>query len=318
MGFRELLATIVFAKWLDPTYSARSDLYSCNPRPLYERYLKPVFDERGIPSGQSGPLNIAKATPALNEQWASQRRGAGVAKALLRVSDWLASQPDDIVILFAGEVGARFDKLAHEAKSTRITLTPNTSSVTLSKACAKLIAQYPLSGAIPQTVCGLILETEFLASDLVFVEGTRDSASTTNRTAKKVGDLTISNSEGVLERVYEVTVKPFSTQRVREAVQSVRAYFEPGDIPENFVVLVLCRPEDIPDNVERTERSSILGELEIGGVIFEFIDIYEWISTKLVEFSINHRQYFFDEIVEYLNGVRIPAEVRSAWAKFLS
>lgn len=317
-GFRELLATILYGKYLNPEYSPRADLYECNPRSLYEKGIKPLFDKRGIPSGQSGPLNVAKATSSLNEQWAAQRRPADVADAVVRLGDWINTQTESEILALGEELGKRFDRLAKIAVETQISLTADTSSITLVNACTNLITKHPLKGIIPQAICGIALETEFLASELFYVDGTRDSASTTNKTSKKVGDLTVNTFGNELVRVYEVTVKEFSDQRVREAVQSVEAFYAPGKIPENFVDIVLCRPEDLPEVAKESRSKSLLGEHEQGGVIFEFIDLFEWLATKIAEFSINQRRYFFETIQEFLNGVRIPAEVRASWADYLN
>lgn len=71
-GFREILLVVVVAMNLDASYRASSALYSCNPRSLYEGPIKNFLRKNGIPHRKSGPLNIAKATPGLNESWAAQ------------------------------------------------------------------------------------------------------------------------------------------------------------------------------------------------------------------------------------------------------
>lgn len=317
MGFREMLATIVYAKFLDPNYSPRGDLYSCNPRSLYEQGIKPVLDERGIPCGQSGPLNIAKATSSLNEQWAAQRRPENVAKSLLKVVDWAVTLSDQRLQDFAVRIGVSFDLLASHALETQISLSKEDSPFIISTALWKLIKEHPLGGTIPQAACGLILEAEHLNSAGFEVEGARDSVSTTNKTSKKPGDLIVRRGHEFV-RVYEVTVKKFNEQRVREAAQSLSSYFKEGGFPEGFSVLVVCRPEDIPNLSRPSDSNYFLGELEHNGINFLFFDIYQWTQGKIAEFSKPQRDYFLHEFTSILNGVRIPAAVRDSWSKALA
>lgn len=317
MGFREMLATIVYAKFLDLSYSPRADLYACNPRSLYEKGIKPVLDERGIPCGQSGPLNIAKATSSLNEQWAAQRRPENVAKSLLKVVDWLVTLSDQELQDFAGCMGVSFDLLASRALETQISLSKEDSPHIISTALWKLIREHPLGGTIPQASCGLILEAEHLNSSEFEVEGARDSVSTTNKTSKKPGDLTVRRGNEFV-RVYEVTVKKFSEQRVREAAQSLGSFFKDGGFPKGFSVLVVCRPEDIPNLSRPSGSNYFLGELANNGINFLFFDIFQWTQGKIAEFSKPQRDYFLHEFTLFLNGVRIPAAVRDAWSEALA
>lgn len=315
-GFRELLATIIYAKHLDPSYSPRADFYVSRPRSLYEKGIKPVFDERGIPCGQSGPLNVAKATPALNEQWASQRRPKSTATALLRIVDWLLEQPQSTLIEFSLHLGSRFDELADLASSSRIRLPKQDSSTTIAFALYELMEKFPLSGAVPQTVCGLLLEAEILDHPSMTVQGTRGSVFASNKTSKKLGDLTLHHLKAV-ERVYEITVKPFGEQRVREAAQSIKAYFG-GEPPEGFSVKVLCMSGHTPPDIKNFESNYFFGELYFGGVTFEFIDIREWVAGRVAEFSVVQRSYFVRELTDFLNGVRIPEAARKTWQSSMS
>lgn len=316
MGFREMLATIIYARFLDSNYSPRGDLYRCNPRSLYEQGIKPVLDERGIPCGQSGPLNVAKATSSLNEQWAAQRRPEHVAKSLLKVVDWLVGLPDERLQEFAGRVGQLFDQLARTALETQIPMSREDSPVVISSALATLIKTYPLGGTIPQAVCGLALEAEFIFTPGFTVDGARDSVSTTNKTSKKPGDLAVQNGDEFV-RIYEVTVKKFNDQRVREAVQSLAAFFGDKGFPLGLSVQVICRPEDVPDVSSSSGNSYFLGELAANGVNFVFFDIFQWTTGKIAEFSKAQRDYFQRELTEFLNGVRIPAAVRASWSESL-
>ena len=319
MGFREVLATVVYGKYLNRAYSARTNLYECNPRSLYEKGIKPVLDERGIPCGQSGPLNITKGIRELNELWAAGRRSKDqkTATALLGLVDWLESVPESQLLDLASEIGRRFDLMADAVVLTQISHDPNTSSILLSSACVDLLDNHVWGGAIPQALCGIALENKFNDDSRFAVDGARDSASTTNKTSKKVGDLSVWDEELLID-VYEVTVKKFDSQRIGEAVQSIRSYFAPGFAPEHFTVKVLCRPEDAPSELKKGAVLTLLGELQVQEVLFEFINIREWLTLEIIGFDIEQRINFFDDIQKYLNGVRVPVEIRQAWSSHFS
>jgi hypothetical protein len=320
-GFRELLATVVFAKLIDKDYDPTASpeepndphrgLYSCNPRPLYEAFVRPLLQDRGVPCRQSGPLNIAKATERLNQQWAAQRRPRGDAQAMLRLVELLMGMTDEQLRAFARELGDRFDELALEVVLTQANLAPVDSAAQLSRVSRELIDRYPLGGAIPQLIVGVALEAEYFPVSGANVEGARDSPSTTNLTSGKAGDITV-ELDGDLVRVYEVTVKPFSAQRIGECLQSIHGFFG-GDPAADMVVIVLCRPEDVPEGTAPTAGSLHLGELIQGGVVFDFVNIYEWLACKLVELPLSGRRYFFEEVQNYLNGPNIPTEIREYW-----
>ena len=316
MGFREVLATVVYGKHLDPTYSARKDLYSCSPRSLYENGIKPVFDEKGIPSGQSGPLNITKGISSLNEQWASGRRKKDqkAAHALIAIVDWVEQNPEKVMLNLAKAIGARFQLLATQAVLTQVKHSPNTSAVLLTNACLDLIDNHVWGGTIPQALCGIALENSVSPISTLKVEGARDSASATNKTSKKPGDLSVWD-EHVLLQAYEVTVKKFDSKRISEAVQSLRAYFQPGFVPEDFAVKVLCRSIDAPDLNLKSDSSAFMGEIQFEDVRFEFINMRDWLALLIAQCDVEQRTQFFDDVQDFLNGPRVPVEIRETWSK---
>lgn len=71
-GFREILLVICVARIMDSSFSASTNFYACNPRALFEGPIRNALSRVGIPHRKSGPLNIAKATVGINQQWAGQ------------------------------------------------------------------------------------------------------------------------------------------------------------------------------------------------------------------------------------------------------
>jgi hypothetical protein len=313
LGFRELLATVLYARLLDPTFDPRVELYECNPRSLYELDICPVLEELGVPCGKSGPLNIAKATPALNQSWAGQRRPKSTADAVLVVIDDFMDMERDDLLLLAADLGARFISEAVEVQASRNALHPNSSAVKLVAACRALIDFHTHGGAMPQTICGLLLTVEFgYGPGAPVVEGVFDSVSATNKTSNKVGDLSVETDDGEILRIYEVTVKGFGTQRIRECIHSLADFFD-DEIPDGTIVLVLCRAEDVPDFARVDSSDSLIGEHEQSGVLFEFIDLYAWIAAKISELPLLQREAFFDALQDFINGPRINTTARVFW-----
>lgn len=313
LGFREILGVVVYARHLDPDFDPRTELYSSNPRSLYEKDMKPVLDELGIKAGQSGPLNIAKATQGLNDAWAAQRRPKATAETVLSLIDDIMNFHDEQLREFASRLGNALLDEAVEIAATRNELDPNSSAFSLSQVSRSLIEMFPLGGAMPLVICGLCLELEFPESSGIFVEGTLDSVFSTNKTSKKVGDLTAGTEDEAEFRIYEVTVKSFGEQRISECVQSLLSYFD-GNLPDDLTVQVLCRPDDVPDFAKVDGTELLQGEVQTAGVAFEFMHIFEWISGKLAEASQTKRTDFFESLQEYLNSTRVPTEVRRFWA----
>lgn len=311
-SFREVLAIVVFAMLLEPDYDPTINFYSCHPRPLFEKYIRPVLKDRGVPHGQSGALNIAKAAKGLTQEWATQRRPFEDAQALLRVVDLTLDMSEDELRTLALELGKRFDALALSRALTINELTPVDSSHRLSTVARELIDRYPLGGATPQLLVGVALEAEFRLIADAEIEGARDSVSTTNRTSGKPGDIVVTLA-GETIRLYEITVKTFSDQRIDECVHSLVELFQNG-LPADMVVIVLCRPQDVLERARRAPGSMHLGELIEGGILFEFIDIYSWLGGKLAELPLDGRRYFFSEVQKYLNNPNIPNDVRLYWA----
>ena len=312
-GFREIVLTVVMATLLDPNYRASLDLYACNPRPLYESGLRPTLEKFNIPCAQSGPLNVAKAAQALNPAWAAKRRPAEAAASTLRVVAFLEADP-----LRAEELAQALAFLFHAEAIGVVALNSSVGSPAnldqLVKLCVGLIAAAPDRGNTPQRICGYLLE-ESLANARVAVFGASDSASTTNATSNKPGDVCVVTDEGEVSAVYEITVKKFSAQRISECSQSLRSFrLKTGQsIP---VVRVLCRPEDVPLHVAAVShpKFGLQGLATEGDITYEFFDIDTWVASMLVNLSTKHRLHFFQQLKGYVNHPNTKKNVKLSFA----
>lgn len=296
-GFREILFTVTLATLMDSSYRSSRDLYACNPRPLYEQGIRPVLESNRIPCGQSGPLNVAKAARALDAPWAAQRRPPAAAQAVLRLVDYIEVSTDKANLL-AEAMAFKFTSEAAAVAQLAVEAPPTARVATLATLCREMITQVPDGGNTPQRICGYLLHQ--MHGQAYLVEGQDDSASTTNATSKKPGDLSVTDREGRLLSIYEVTVKPFDGQRVSECTQSLLAYTAATG-QDVTTVRVLCRPQDAPVAASPAGGAALLAVGEDCGVTYEYIDVFEWITVVLCLLDTASRIAFFERLQAYVN-----------------
>jgi hypothetical protein len=318
-SFREIVLTVNLARILDSSFQATEDLYASNPRPVYEQGIKPILDAHGIPCTQSGPLNVTKATKAITDQWAAMKSPKDVGLATYRVVKFIDSLDKKLLESFANLMGNLLMKDAKFIEKMAIERSPVSDSRKLHQVSSRLILGALDGGNTAQRLIGILLQlhTEFSKSDVV-VRGAEDSASTTNLTSKKFGDLSVLSKTGRILSVYEVTLKIFTEQRIAECSQSLIGNLGKENI-DQFEVLVLCRNEDLPSSIENVGESHIL----IGrfrdkfGIQYNFIDVFEWINLKLLELNDEFRLLFFHRLQAYVNRIKTPVKVKSKWAELI-
>lgn len=314
-GLREIVFVVCMARLLDMNFKASEDFYACNPRPLFEESIKPELDKRGIPSRKSGPLNMAKGAKRIDEQWASGRKKSrAIADRVVLITKKIERMSIDELENFTKLLMVRFLKEATIVEQLNVELAPNAEQSFLYKICELLINKAPDCGNTPQRIVGYLLESyhEDLQTG-VTVSGHTDSASTTSTTSKKLGDITEQKVTGCIALAYEVTVKKFGPQRVREAYESARAH-NAGDSSQPYEMLVICRRQDLHSDVKPVSNL-YLGKLEYQDMVFHFIDIYEWMMAQLLRLSISARLSFFAKLQEYVFDKNTSSEVKYAWAE---
>jgi len=318
-SFREIVFTINLARILDLSFKATEDLYACNPRAVYEQGIKPVLDSFGVPCTQSGPLNVTKATKAITDQWAAMKSPKEVGLATYHLAKYIDSADRSGLEVLASQIGKMLMLDAVHISSLIIKSDPLSDSYALSKISEEFIVEALDGGNTPQRVIGILLELhkEMVSGDSI-VHGAKDSASTTNLTSKKVGDLSVTKKSGSVISIYEVTLKEFSDQRIVECSQSLIGNLgsEAGSKSE---VIVLCREQDVPNSATIVKSNSlILGRLvDKFGIRYNFIDIFEWISIRILELDLEHRNEYFKRIESYVNQVKTPVKVKGKWAEIL-
>lgn len=311
-GFREILLTVVIARLLDPSFRSTS-LYSCNPRALYEGPIRAELDARRIPRGKSGPLNIAKATQALDGTWAAQRRPKAVATQVVRLATRVDQMSRAELMAFGSALAAGLLREARRMAELDVVLQPEEDPVALAELVTNMIVQTPDGGNTPQRIVGLLLDTrERATGSSAEVLGLDDSASVTSTTAKKLGDLALQLPDGTVAAPMEVTVKPFTEARAMEAAESAHEYAAANET-QVMEILVVCRPEDIHPDARGADSSALMGVYEKDGVVFYFINVFDWVLAQLLEMPARARIEFHARVDEYVRRPSTSETVKRAW-----
>jgi hypothetical protein len=312
-GYREILLVIAVARLIDPSYKAYSGFYACNPRALYEGPIREQLLTRSIPHRKSGPLNVAKAAIGINEQWMAQRRPAVVAQSVVRIVKLLDSYNEAELGAFLTLLLSRLLSEASRVANLVVETSPQSDPGFLRDISSELISSVPDGGNTPQRTVGLLMQAyhEDLQSGIV-VGGFKDSASTTNTTSKKPGDVTEELIDGTLIKVYEITVKPFTLNRMAESYESVKDYATTNDSPI-VEVMVICREQDVPSDTSSGDSISYYGKLEHQDVTYHFIDIFQWISSQLLRMSSDARLAYFESLGNYIAEVNTAEAVKLKW-----
>lgn len=307
------------ARIMDQSYKATKDLYGCNPRAFYEMGIKPVLDLYGVPCTQSAPLNVAKATKAITLEWADKKTPLDVGRATYRLAKFIDSLDKADLEALASHLGNLLMQDAVKISSLNIESDPLSDSFVLGKISEQFILEALDGGNTPQRIVGTLLELhqEFTSSKFE-VHGVEDSASTTNLTSKKPGDLSITNSSGSLILIYEVTLKEFTEQRITECSQSLIGVLG-VDAGSKSEVIVLCRKQDVlNDLLLETDNTFFYGRItDKFGIRYNFIDVFNWIKIKIIELDQDYRIEYFSRIEAYVNRVKTPVKVKNKWAEIL-
>lgn len=314
-GFREILLVVVVGMQLDNDFRASTGLYDCNPRAIYEGPIKEFLIAKEIPHRKSGPLNVAKATVGLDTTWAAQRRPADVAAEVVKIIDFMEENAADIPERSFKVGVSLMRKLMEQTQrleALAVEIDPTSDPEHLYHLCYELITKTPDAGNTPQKISAFLLKNyhRFLFTGIE-VTGEEDRASVTSTTSKKPGDVN-EEKAGRIYKVYEVTVKPFDLARIRDSYDCISIYNSEhdSDITE---IIVICRPEDCPEGMQRSGLRGYLGSYSYQEVIYYFWDIYEWIANTLQRMTADGRIGFYLSLNSYISEINTAETVKVLW-----
>lgn len=314
-SYREILLCIIVSMMIDPTLKASEDWYAFHPRGIYDNGpVKQFLYENGIPHTKSGPLNISKASN-INNAWVQRRESPDVANAVVTVVNYLEAHNTIAEIKAVGV--SLIHKLLQEAvrvQALAVEIEPSSDPEHLTSICIQLINNAPDAGNTPQKIAGLLLKAyHYTIHSEITVTGSDDRASVTSTTSKKPGDI---NEEwcGHALKVYEITVKPFDTNRIVDSYDCLSKYNQHSEYQINEVI-VICRPEDCPEQLQKREFASYLGYVDHQSVRYYFWDIFEWIASTLQRMPQDGREWFFRTLSGYINDINTSESVKVEWRK---
>lgn len=313
-GIREVVLTALMGKMIDKDFKPTDQFYKCKPRGIYETPIRNTLLKYSIPNKKSGPLNIAKAQSKLDEAWANGRSDKTAARCAVRLIAMIESKTQDDLENFAIALHRKFLDEANRIEDLAIEIADEEDPTYLYAICKELIDIVPDGGNTPQRIFGLILHNyhEFLDSDIV-VTGYEDSASTTSTTSKKPGDVNEELEDGTILNVYEITVKKFDENRMRDSHDTVQIYNEEHETALDEIIVV-CRRQDCHPEMMTSESNWHLGSYEYRGMTYYFVDVYEWIYSKLIEMNGTARNSFHTDLSTYINHPNTSEALKVHWS----
>lgn len=313
-GFREILLVIIVGMKLDSNYKASTGFYECKPRAIYETQIKEFLIKKNIPHRQSGPLNIAKATVGINEEWASQRRPKEVAQKVVELTNALENKEISIDEL-AISLLRRLINETTKVEELSFSIEPNSDPDILFSLCKELIINAPDAGNTPQKIGAFVLKNYHLSMNTgIIVTGEQDRASVTSTTSKKPGDINEENANGEIYKVYEITVKHFDLARIRDSYATVTQY-NTNNNKSITEIIVICRKEDCPKEMNTSGLHSYLGNVHYKDIIYYYWDIFEWVSGILQKMPSDGRIAFYNDLNNYISNINTSMQVKNLWFK---
>lgn len=313
-GFREIVLVMCIGRLLDPGYAPTSRFYDCNPRAIYEGPIRDALYEAQIPHGKSGPLNVAKAAPGINPEWAAQRRPREIAQVAVELAEIIEKASAAKITNLASGLLAELLAEAQRIAGHIVEIPKNADPVRLTDLCFGLINEVPDAGNTPQRIVGLLLEIyhEFMGSE-VEVTGHLERASVTSTTSKKPGDIMERSKTGRILSVYEVSVKPFDEQRASDSYEAVQLFAQSqGQVISE--VIVICRNVDVHPSAIWTENDTPhLAILAFRGLTYHFLNIYQWVASALIRLGPEARIKFYTYLNNYIGHPNTSEKVKIFW-----
>lgn len=313
-GHREIMLTIVLARILDPKFKASEDFYASNPRSIYENPIRELLRKNGIPHKKSGPLNVAKNSQRIDETWAHNKRGDGMALIVAAMVKKIEASSPATLKKFALAYVQRYLLEAVKVAKLKYKVSNVEDPLYLYQLVRDMIINVPDGGTTPQLIAGALIEN-FNSShgNAVKTEGHTDSVSTTNTTSGKPGDIT-EEFKGSITRIYEITTKAFSIDRMIESYEAIKAWDKTGKITE---ALVICRKEDVP--VEAAKLSSnpyLIGMAKYQDIVYYFVDIFAWTQERLLFMPAEGRSKFYADLAAHVNQLNTSEKVKRYFSEW--
>ncbi len=316
-GFREILLVVIVGMKLDRSFRASARFYDCHPRAIYEGPIKEFLIEKNIPHRKSGPLNVAKSAVGLDMTWAAQRKPFTAAEGVVELINYIEGVSTDTINDCLDTVGIALLRrlMAHTRSLQNLSVDIEffADSNFLYHLCYELIVKAPDAGNTPQRIAAYLLKNYHKSMNTgIVVTGGDDRASVTSTTSKKPGDINEESTEGVIYKVYEVTVKHFDLARIRDSFDCVSIYNDENNANIHEII-VICRKEDCPTDMHSSGMHGYLGYYEYQDVIYYYWDIFEWMANILQMMIPEGRIGFYRDLNTYIDDINTSTNVKTIW-----
>ncbi|MGB7416962.1 MAG: hypothetical protein WA902_22395 [Thermosynechococcaceae cyanobacterium] len=302
-GFRGVVVTALVGLHLNSDYDPLDNFYGCNPRAIFEKGIWDALQESGIPCGKSDPLNVAKNTYQLNEDWAKGRRPQ---RAAMAVVDFLQMVMEASQSRRARLIDYFFYRLWKYAQAVNAYELVRIDSVQQAKLDlgSQLIhftLEYPESGQLPQYLVSQLLQALFKHSH-INVMGGDESVFGTNTTSKKPADIWL-EEQNRPTNLYEVTVKEVSRKRLDDSIDALE---QTGHL--DCPVIFICR---IPEDVAELSLSN--SHVVYRGKSFEFIDYRSFCLTLFALLAEQDLAGVVENVSQLIRNKDMSTRTKAGW-----
>lgn len=310
MGFRGVVATALTGKFLDESYDFLNNFYQCNPRAIFENGIFYAFQEMKIPCGKSDPLNVAKNTGIIDENWAKGKRPQSSAMAAVEFLRVVSEEADDttrqkIINYFF----YRLLSYAQECSAVVVTSLNEThlSNQIIASKLVNFTVNYPESGTIPQFIVSKILFSIYKYSSVKVIGGD-ESVFGTNTTSKKPADVWLEDENGIIN-LYEITVKKIDYKRLDDSIQSL---IDTDAI--NKPIIFICRIAEDISTLDGHQNGALIYKNKS----FNFIDISEFIKNTIALLSSRDIAILVADIEAFVSSYLRPVKTKNGWNKIFT
>lgn len=307
-GFRGVVVTALTGLHLNERFDPRNDFYGCNPRSIFEGGIWYALQENGIPCGKSDPLNVAKNTSHLNEEWAKGKRPETAAMAVVKflrlVMDSGKTKRARLIDFFFFRLW-KYAQSVTEYKLVEVESTSRSRQV-LGNKLVEFTLKYPESGNLPQYLISQLLSGVF-GTSAVEVVGGNESVFSTNTTSKKPADIWLEVG-GVEINLYEITVKPVSKKRLDDSLDALKST---GHL--RCPVTFICR---LPTDV--AELNVINGSYVYKGKSFDFVDYKNFCCAICAILGDDEFEAVLNNLAEFVQDMHISMKTKVGWNEFFT
>jgi len=313
-GFPGVVLVAVVGRLLNNSYNPSTGFYKINPRPLFEKHIRPVLHGKyKAPMGLSDPLNVAKNANVLDDEWARGKRPEWAAMATVNLVKWAATASENelkALLRILVWVYLTLSKLyTRQLPQLSLGIDLNAARNLL----ISLINMAPAGGATAQNVVGALLQAQHdLFKKEGILEGVGESVYATNTTSGKPGDFSEAFDNQL--HIYEVTTKKVDLQRVDESAEAILHYLaQTLNVPQSLEITFLCRHKDI-----EIEGLEINTSLTHKGVRYHFVDLHYWIFMMLERLGPTGRNTALSLIENYIRSASTDLTVKGTWEDLVS